>query len=144
MDILLELNGTCSADTAAEALKKIGFGTEILRRKEQPFELLMAKGMTVHGFEPKVFLLHVRYGGDWNELYFRDYLLDHPDTAAEYSGLKERILQDILDGKTERKPNGRPSGYSMAKYAFVDEISKKAKEEYPGRYKLTSAERTTR
>ncbi len=136
VDILLELDGTCSADTAAESLKTIGFGTEILRRKEQPFELLMAKGMTVRGFDPKVFLLHVRYGGDWNELYFRDYLLDHPETAAEYSRLKERILKDIRDGKTERMPNGRPNGYSMAKYAFVDEISKKAKEAYPGRYRL--------
>lgn len=139
VDILLELDGTCRMDEATEALQKIDFGTEILRRKENPFELLMAKGMTVDGFAEKAFLLHVRYAGDWNELYFRDYLLDHPDIAAEYSRLKERILDDIRNGKTERMPNGQPNGYSMAKLSFVASISEKAKEAYAGRYRIAGA-----
>ncbi len=139
VDILLELDGTCHMDQTAEALKGIGFGTEILQKKDNPFELLMAKGMTVRGFEQKAFLLHVRYAGDWNELYFRDYLLDHPDTAEEYSRLKERILQDIRDGKTERMPNGRPNGYFMAKLSFVNDVSEKARQEYGGRYSIARA-----
>lgn len=135
VDVLLEIDGTSNVDIIVEALKSIGFGTEICMKKENPFEYLLAKGMTVNGFDKKVFLLHMRYAGDWSELYFRDYLLDHPDIADEYSKLKEQILKDISEGKIERMPNGQPNGYSNAKYKFVDGISKKAKEEYKNRYK---------
>ena len=135
VDILMELNGDCWMDAVVESLKKIEFGTEVLRRKDNPFEILMAKGMTVNGFDQKVYLLHVRYAGDWKELYFRDYLLDHGETAREYSELKERILRDIHDGKIERMPNGKPSGYSEAKLDYVNDVSRKAKEEYGDRYK---------
>ena len=136
IDILLEMDGTCNTDAALEALKSIGFGTEVCMKKENPFEYLLAKGMTVDGFAEKVFLLHLRYAGDWDELYFRDYLLDHPETAAEYSCLKEKILTDISEGRLERMPNGRPNGYSNAKYSFVKDISQKARSAYPGKYKV--------
>ena len=106
-------------------------------RKENPFEYLLAKGMTVKGFDEKVFLMHVRYAGDWSELYFRDYLLDNPDAAREYSDLKVQILDDISAGRLERMPNGQPNGYSNAKYKYVNELSKKAKSAYPGRYKIS-------
>ena len=136
VDILLEIDGTCKTDSVVEALKSIGFGVEVSIKKENPFEYLLAKGMTVDGFAEKVFLLHLRYAGDWDELYFRDYLLDNPDVAAEYSSLKVNILKDIKEGKLERMPNGQPNGYSNAKYAFVNEVSRKAREVYKGRYRL--------
>ena len=105
-------------------------------KKENPFEYLLAKGMTVDGFAEKVFLLHLRYAGDWDELYFRDYLLENPDVAKEYSSLKEQILTDISEGKMERMPNGQPNGYSNAKFSFVKEVSQKAKAAYPGKYRV--------
>ena len=136
VDILLEIEGSCNVNSMVNALKTIDFGTEVLMRKEDPFELLLAKGMTVNGFDEKVTLLHIRYAGDWNELYFRDYLLEYPDVAQEYSKLKEKILSDIKEGKVERMPNGQPNGYSNAKFSFVDDISCKAKEKYKDRYKV--------
>ena len=136
VDILLEIDGTCHIKKLIEALKEIDFGTEILYHNEEPFELLMSKGMTVNGFGQKVFLLHIRYLGDWNELHFRDYLLDNPNIAEEYSNLKIQILKDINEGKIERMPNGQPNGYSAAKYAFVNDISHKAKLAYKNRYKI--------
>ena len=105
-------------------------------KKEEPYEYLLAKGMTVDGFAEKVFLLHLRYAGNWDELYFRDYLLEHPDVAAEYSRLKEQILDDISEGRLERMPNGQPNGYSNAKFSFVKDISQRAKDLYQGRYEL--------
>jgi len=72
--------------------------------------------------------------GDWSELYFRDYLLDNPDIAKEYSDLKEQILDDIQSGKIERMPNGQPNGYSMAKLDFVKRISEEARLAYPNRF----------
>lgn len=136
IDILLELDGTCNIDSIVEALKVVGFGVEVSIKKENPFEYLLAKGMTVDGFAERVFLLHLRYAGDWDELYFRDYLLDNPDVAKEYSCLKEKILDDISNGRLERMPNGQPNGYSNAKLSFVKDVSQKARDAYQGRYKL--------
>ena len=50
---------------------------------------------------------------------------------------KVQILDDISAGRLERMPNGQPNGYSNAKYKYVDELSKKAKSAYPGRYKIS-------
>ena len=136
VDILLELDGTANVDHIVESLKSIDFGVEVSMKKENPFEYLLAKGMTVDGFAEKVFLLHMRYAGDWDELYFRDYLLENPDVAKEYSSLKEQILTDISEGKMERMPNGQPNGYSNAKFSFVKEVSQKAKDAYPGKYRV--------
>ena len=136
VDILLEIDGTCNVDNTVEALKSIGFGVEVSIKKENPFEYLLAKGMTVDGFAERVFLLHLRYAGDWDELYFRDYLLDNPDIAQEYSNLKVKILNDINEGKIERMPNGQPNGYSNAKYSYVKDLSLKAKAHYQDRYRV--------
>ncbi|MBP5604015.1 MAG: GrpB family protein [Ruminiclostridium sp.] len=135
VDILLEVDGVCDITQILGKLKTIGFGTEICNRSEDPFRLLLAKGMSCKGFAEEVFLLHIRYAGEWDELYFRDYLLDHPDTAREYGELKIKILEDINAGRTERMPDGKPNGYSRAKYEFVKRISEDAKREYSGRYK---------
>ena len=43
------------------------------------------------GFAREVFHVHVRYLGDWDELYFRDYLRKFPRKAAEYEALKRRL-----------------------------------------------------
>lgn len=135
VDILMEIDGGCNVDKLLADLKTIGFGVEILNRAENPFRLLLAKGMSCDGFAERVFLLHVRYLGDWGELYFRDYLLAHPDVAAEYGRLKEGILQDIESGRLERLPNGRPNGYSQAKLAFVQDVTARARKEFTDRYK---------
>ena len=134
IDILMEIRNNCDVDKLVDSLKTIGFGTEVAMRKDNPFEYLLAKGMTVRGFEEKVYLLHIRYLGDWSELYFRDYLLDNPDIAKEYSDLKEQILDDIQSGKIERMPKGQPNGYSMAKLDCVKRISEEARLAYPNRF----------
>lgn len=135
VDILLEIDGACKVNDMLEALKTIDFGVEMSTKSDNPFRILLTKGMTCEGFAEKVFFLHVRYLGDWNEPYFRDYLLAHPETALEYGRLKETILEDIRSGRIERMPNGRPNGYSQAKLAFVQEVSARAKREFGDRYK---------
>jgi len=46
------------------------------------------KGYTPDGFAEKVFHLHLRKFGDNEELYFRDYLNEHPKIAKAYEKLK--------------------------------------------------------
>ena len=134
IDILLEIDGGCLVSKLVENLKTIGYGIEIFERSDDPFRLLLGKGYSVDGYAEKVFHLHVRYFGDWNELYFRDYLLAHPETAAEYGKLKLGILDGIEKGVIERIPNGKRVGYSAAKEDFVTRHTSRAKTEFQGRY----------
>lgn len=138
IDILLEIDGCCNVDKLLNDLKTIGFGEEIFTRRENPFRLLLGKGFSVDGYADKVFLLHVRYYGNWDELYFRDYIIEHSDVAAEYGKLKQQILIDIENGVIERTPNGVPNGYSEAKLKFVQNATVVAKQEYAGKYKPKS------
>ena len=124
IDMLLEI----------DALKAIGYGEAIFIRWDDPMKLLLGKGYSIDGYEERVFHLHVRYLGNWDELYFRDYLIAHPDVAAEYGKLKENILSDIESGKIRRIVDGRPNGYSEAKLKFVEKYSKAAKEEFRNCY----------
>lgn len=135
IDMLLEMDGCCDVTALVEDLKAIGFGDEISTRSEDPLRILLCKGYSVDGCEEKVYHLHVRYLGDWDELYFRDFLMANPDVAAEYGALKLRILDDIEKGVIERLPNGMPNGYSKAKIEFVREYSNAAKQEYRDRYR---------
>ena len=57
------------------------------------------KGYTENGFAERVFHLHLRYAGDNNELYFRDYLIEHPDVAKEYEELKLKLWKKYEHAK---------------------------------------------
>lgn len=135
IDILLEIDGACNVSVLLEQLKTIGFGVEICNKADNPFRLLLGKGMTCDGYADRVYLLHIRYLGNWSELYFRDYLIAHPEIADEYGNLKQMILKGIEEGTIERMPNGRPNGYSQAKFSYVDRISELAKKELHEKYK---------
>lgn len=134
IDMLLEIDGCCNVTSLVDALKAIGYGEAIFLRWDDPMKLLLGKGYSIDGYEEKVFHLHVRYSGNWDELYFRDYLIAHPDVAEEYGKLKENILKDIKNGKIQRIADGRPNGYSEAKLKFVEKYSKAAKLEFRNCY----------
>lgn len=135
IDILLEIDGCCNVTKLIDDLKAIGYGTEIFLRKDDPMTLLLGKGYSSDGYAERVYHLHVRYLGDWDELYFRDFLIENPDVSTEYGKLKLNIINDIEKGIIERVPNGMPNGYSQAKLAFVKKYSNAAKQEFQNRYK---------
>ncbi len=135
IDILLEIDGCCNVTSLIDDLKKIGYGVELFSRNDDPMRLLLGKGFSSDGYAEKVCLLHVRYLGNWGELYFRDFLIANPEVATEYGKLKLSILEDIEKGIIERMPNGQPNGYSMAKLAFVKKYTEVAKQEFQNRYK---------
>ncbi len=85
------------------------------------------KGYTENGFAEKVFHLHLRYWGDNDELYFRDYLNDNPMTARNYEKLKLSLWKPYEHNR---------DGYTNAKHDFVSEYTKKAKQIYKDRYLL--------
>ncbi len=83
------------------------------------------KGYTENGFAERVFHLHLRYAGDNNELYFRDFLNEFPDTAKEYEKLKLSLLKEFEHNR---------DGYTNAKTQFVIKYTELAKMIYGNRY----------
>jgi len=124
VDILLEVVAGSDIPHIIDRLYTIGWG--IMKREEEPFYLVFNKGYTSDGFAEKVYHLHVRYLGDWDELYFRDYLLLYADVAKEYGDLKLRLLKDF---KHDR------DSYTEAKSEFVLKYSEIAKREFQNKYK---------
>lgn len=83
------------------------------------------KGYTENGFSEKVFHLHLRYAGDNDELYFRDYLIEFPDIAKEYEKLKISLWKEYEHNR---------DAYTNAKTEFVKKYTEKAKSIYGNRY----------
>lgn len=87
--------------------------------------MMFMKGYTLNGFEEKVFHLHVRYLGDWNELYFRDYLIQHPEVAKQYGKLKLELKDKFQHDR---------DAYTEAKADFIKKHTNLAREEFPNKY----------
>jgi GrpB-like predicted nucleotidyltransferase (UPF0157 family) len=81
---------------------------------------MFMKGYTPRGFEGQVFHVHVRFSGDWDELHFRDYLIRHPETAAEYGKLKRLIMKKFEFDR---------DGYTEAKGGFIRHVTALARQE---------------
>lgn len=71
----------------------------------------------------------------WDRLLFRDYLIEHPDVAREYSELKEK-LSDVL--------HRNRVAYTEAKTNFIMAITKKAKMYYREAQPTNSADPKSR
>ena len=82
-------------------------------------------GYTKNGFADKVYHIHLRYVGDNDELYFRDYLLNHPNVAKDYEYLKLRLSKQFEHNR---------DAYTNAKTTFIRKWTDVAKVEYFGRY----------
>ena len=124
VDILFEIDVRCNVTQLIDDLTAIGW--LLMLQESDPLKLEFNKGYTPDGFAEKVYHLHVRYLGDWDELYFRDYLIAHPEIATEYGNLKLSLLEEY---KHDR------DGYTYAKSDFILKHSKTAKEEFSGKYR---------
>ncbi len=57
----------------------------------------------------------------WDRLLFRDYLIEHPDTAREYGDLKVRLSRVHQNDRT---------AYTEAKSDFIGRVTETAKKHY--------------
>jgi GrpB-like predicted nucleotidyltransferase (UPF0157 family) len=123
VDILLELPAGYEMDIISRRLADGGWLQ--MYQDSAKNTLGFNKGYTPNGFDEKVYHLHVKPMGDWGELYFRDYLRQHPDTARQYEALKRGLLKQF---KHDR------DAYTNEKSSFVEEHTQKARAEFPARY----------
>lgn len=120
IDILIEAD---SADF--EAIKNALVADGRILMSESPDRLSLNKGYTADGYAENVFHIHVKKPGDCDELYFRDFLNDDPDLAAEYERLKIALYE---------RHNPDRDAYTAGKKHFVAEVVRQARQKYAGRY----------
>lgn len=122
VDILLEIADETDIEQLKNTLIQNGWG--FMSASKNPYmQMSFNKGYTKEGFADKVYHLHVRYFGNWNELYFRDYLREHKEVADEYGQLKLSLKEKYEHDR---------DGYTKAKTEFVMKYSEKAKAEALG------------
>lgn len=121
VDVLIEFPGDVSLAESRDILTANGYlcmsGTED--------RISLNKGYTPRGFARRVFHIHLRRAGDHDELYFRDYLNEHPGIADAYERLKRSLWKTYEHDR---------DGYTGAKGAFVEKYTRAARAAYGSRY----------
>lgn len=125
IDILLEFSPAYDISGVRRLLEENGW--IVMEENKELQQLDLNKGYTINGFDQKVFHLHIKELGDWNELYFRDYLRENDDVARAYEELKL--------GLKEKFEHNR-DGYTNAKTDFITAHTKEARRQFANRYKL--------
>lgn len=121
VDIIVETKEDIDWQDISSILAVMGY--RCMSRSDK--RLSFNKGYTENGFADKVFHLHLRYFGDNDELYFRDYLQEHLEIAKEYEQLKLELWKIYEHNR---------DGYTDKKTAFVKKYTGAAKSAYKGRY----------
>ena len=121
VDVLVEISKEADMEGAARILEQNGF----IRMSEEKGRISLNKGYTKEGFADKVYHIHLRYPADNDELYFRDYLNEHPQIAKEYETLKLELWK--------RYEHDRDA-YTVAKTDFIRKWTKEACAIYGKRY----------
>ena len=119
IDILIEIKNDTDIKKLIENMQSVGY--RYIAQPTTPVKhLYFIKGYTPQGFKGQVFHVHIDYRGDWDELYFRDYLLMHPEIADEYGRLKLAL---------QKKYGYDRDGYTNAKTDFIKRVVKLARAE---------------
>jgi GrpB-like predicted nucleotidyltransferase (UPF0157 family) len=119
IDILLEVKDDIDTGMLIKNFKDLGYLYDPQPRNPPPHIMFM-KGYTQNGFVGQAYHVHVRYSGDWDEPYFQDYLVRHPEIAEEYGKLKIQLKETY---EFDRE------AYTRGKTKFIKKITRKARTE---------------
>ena len=122
VDVLVEIPMSVNIGDVAEIMKRNGY----IVMSSDNRRISLNKGYTKEGFADKVYHVHLRYTGDNDELYFRDYLNEHPDVAREYEALKLSLW---------KKYEHNRDAYTEAKTDFIRHWTQEAQKVYGDRYR---------
>ena len=121
IDVMVEIPQSADTKDIAQILEENGFTV----MSAEANRISLNKGYTENGFADKVYHIHLRYTGDNDELFFRDYLNDHTDVAKEYEALKLRLWKQYKHNR---------DAYTNAKTDFITKWTAEAQKEYGDRY----------
>lgn len=126
VDILLEIPKTLDMTTLKTVITANGY--VCMHEDKEKEQISFNCGYTPEGFAQKVFHLHLRYDGDNDELYFRDYMITHPHIAKQYEELKLSLWKLYEYNR---------DAYTDSKTPFIKKYTEAAKQEYKDRYSRT-------
>ena len=121
IDILIEISQDTDWESIKHCIEFCGYHC----MNESDNRASFCRGYTIDGFAERVFHVHLRRFGDHNELYFRDYLMEHPEVAKEYEGLKLKLW---------KKYEHNRDAYTESKTELISKYTELAKIKYQGRY----------
>ncbi|MCR5794651.1 MAG: GrpB family protein [Solobacterium sp.] len=121
VDVMVEIPQRADMKDAAQILEQNGF----IIMSSGTNRISLNQGYRANGFADKVYHIHLRYAGDNDELYFRDYLNEHPGVAKEYETLKFRLWKQYEHNR---------DAYTDAKTDFISRWTAEARKEYGDRY----------
>ncbi len=125
VDILIEIASDENVTAVSEQLSNSGF----IKMSESGKRISFNLGYTPDGFADSVFHIHLRFTGDNDELYFRDYLNEYPDVASMYEKLKLSLWHKYEHNR---------DAYTEAKTEFINKYTAIAKKQYTNRYRQNS------
>ena len=121
IDVMVEIPVNVDMEEVACIFERNGF----IRMSTETNRISLNMGYTKEGFADKVYHIHIRYTGDNDELYFRDYLNEHPQIAKEYEVLKLELW---------KKYEHNRDAYTDAKTDFIRRWTAEARRIYGDRY----------
>lgn len=123
IDILIEIPENADCELLISKLQKIQY-QYIPKPENPPPHIMLAKGYTKRGFSGQAYHIHVRYSGDWDEIVFRDFLINNPDIAREYGELKRRLSVEHVNDREK---------YTDGKSDFISGIVQIARRNHKGK-----------
>lgn len=112
IDILIEVN-----HEDFYKFKELIINCGYLLMSESKKRMSFNKGYTEKGYAQRVFHLHLRKEHDHDEIYFRDYLINHIDKAKSYEALKMKLAKQYKHNRDE---------YTQKKTEFIKDITHRA------------------
>ena len=120
-DVMVEISEKADMEELAHVMERNGF----IGMSAETNRISLNKGYTKEGFADKVYHIHLRYTGDNDELYFRDYLNEHPQVAKDYESLKLELWKKYEHDR---------DAYTDAKTEFIRKWTTEARQIYGDRY----------
>lgn len=121
VDVLVEIATGSDIEIVAKIIEENGF----IRMASATDRISLNCGYTEKGFAEDVYHLHLRYAGDNDELYFRDYLNEHTQVAKDYELMKLKLWKLYEHNR---------DAYTDAKTEFIRKWTSEARKAYYGRY----------
>lgn len=117
IDILLEVQEHVDLDELIKKFRSMGYNYSYQPGNAPPHMMFM-KGYTSEGYKGQTYHVHVRYRGDWDELYFRDYLIRHPEISVKYGELKRSLQEQFVFDR---------EAYTRSKTEFIKKVTREAR-----------------
>ena len=121
VDVMVEISEKTDMEELAHVMERNGF----IGMSAETNRISLNKGYTKGGFADKVYHIHLRYTGDNDELYFRDYLNEHPQVAKDYESLKLELWKKYEHDR---------DAYTDAKTEFIRKWTTESRRIYGDRY----------